>query len=218
MRYTSLLSNLLLLTLISCATPTEVADLSIPTQDVVTIGVQTWTTRNLDVGVFRNGDSIPHAATDEEWQRAAQSKTPAWCYYNNDPTNSSRFGRLYNWFAVMDPRGLAPDGFHVPTDAEWQILIDTLGGDEDAGGALKNQTGWDGGATERNSAGFYANPGGSRHYEGGFNYFGSFGNWWSTSERDSTFAWVRNMSMDDNDVNRYFLHKTKGFSVRVLKD
>jgi uncharacterized protein (TIGR02145 family) len=192
--------------------------MSIPTQDVVTIGVQTWTTRNLDVGVFRNGDSIPHAATDEEWQRAAQSKTPAWCYYDNDPKNASRFGRLYNWFAVMDPRGLAPNGFHVPTDAEWQILIDTLGGDEDAGGALKNQTGWDGGATERNSAGFYANPGGSRHYEGGFNYFGSFGNWWSTSERDSTFAWVRNMSMDDNDVNRYFLHKTKGFSVRVLKD
>lgn len=204
--------------LMACSTPAEVVDQSIPTQDEVVIGTQTWSTRNLDVSVFRNGDQITHAASDAEWQEATKNKTPAWCYYNNDPSNAVRYGKLYNWFAVIDQRGLAPQGFHVPSDQEWNALIQTLGGDENAGGALKSLTGWNGDVTETNSSGFYANPGGSRRYDGSFNYFGSFGNWWSTTEDDSTFAWARNLSMDDNDVNRYSLHKTKGLSVRCIKD
>lgn len=75
----------------------------------VTIGTQVWRTKNLDVATFRNGDSIPQAKTNEEWEKAAENQQPAWCYYNNDPANGAKYGKLYNWYAVNDSRGLAPD-------------------------------------------------------------------------------------------------------------
>jgi hypothetical protein len=86
-----------------------------------------WTTKNLDVDTFRNGDIIPEAKTDEEWELAIHIKKPAWCYYENDPENGKKYGRLYNKFAVMDPRGLAPDGYHIPNDSEWTALDNLLG-------------------------------------------------------------------------------------------
>jgi len=95
----------------------------------VTIGTQVWMTKNLDVSTFRNGDSIPQAKTDAEWKRAGEEGQPAWCYYDNDPKNGAKCGKLYNWYAVNDPRGLAPKDYHVPTDAEWTILTDFLGSD-----------------------------------------------------------------------------------------
>jgi uncharacterized protein (TIGR02145 family) len=103
----------------------------------VTIGTQTWTTKNLDVATFRNGDAIPQAKTDEEWQAAGKNKQAAWCYYNNDPKNGTKYGKLYNWYAVNDARGLAPAGWHVPTDQEWTVLSTFLGGEESAGEKMK---------------------------------------------------------------------------------
>jgi uncharacterized protein (TIGR02145 family) len=102
----------------------------------VTIGTQVWMTKNLDVATFRNGDPIPEAKTKEEWDKAGDNKQPAWCYYDNDPANGAKYGKLYNWFAVNDPRGLAPSGYHVPTDAEWTILGDFLG--DHAGTKMKS--------------------------------------------------------------------------------
>ena len=99
----------------------------------VTIGNQIWMTKNLNVDKFRNGDPILEAKTDEEWQKAGEKKQPAWCYYDNDPKNGEQYGKLYNWYAVNDPRGLAPEGYHVPTDAEWTQLSDYLGGEDVAG-------------------------------------------------------------------------------------
>ena len=95
----------------------------------VTIGTQVWMTKNLDVAKFRNGDPIPEAKTDEEWEKAGENKQPAWCNYDNNPANGTKYGKLYNWHAVNDPRGLAPEGYHVPTDAEWTILENFLGSD-----------------------------------------------------------------------------------------
>ena len=103
----------------------------------VTIGTQTWTAKNLDVATFRNGDAIPEAKTNEEWQAAGVNKRPAWCYYNNDPKNGTNYGKLYNWYAVNDARGLAPVGYHIPTDTEWTKLSDYLGGEESAGEKMK---------------------------------------------------------------------------------
>ena len=94
----------------------------------VTIGNQTWTTKNLDLATFRNGDAIPQAKTNEEWSAAGRNKQPAWCYYDNDPKNGTKYGKLYNWYAVNDSRGLAPAGYHIPTDEEWTVLHDFLGG------------------------------------------------------------------------------------------
>ena len=107
----------------------------------VIIGTQVWTTKNLDVSTFRNGDVIPQASTDEAWKAAGENKQPAWCYYDNDPKNGTKYGKLYNWYAVNDPRGLAPAGYHIPTDAEWTVLTDYLGGE--AGKKMKSTTGWD---------------------------------------------------------------------------
>ena len=108
----------------------------------IKIGAQTWTTKNLDVSKFRNGEAIPLAKTNAEWELAGQNQQPAWCYYENKGENGTTYGKLYNWFAVNDPRGLAPSGYHIPTDAEFTILTDYLGGDSIAGAKMKSTSGW----------------------------------------------------------------------------
>ena len=108
----------------------------------VTIGTQVWTTKNLDVSTFRNGDAIPQAKTDEEWEVAGNNKQAAWCYYDNDPANGTKYGKLYNWYAVVDTRGLAPAGWHIPTDEEWTVLSTFLGGEAVAGKKMKSTSGW----------------------------------------------------------------------------
>jgi uncharacterized protein (TIGR02145 family) len=85
----------------------------------VTIGTQVWMKENLNVSTFRNGEPIPEAKTAEEWKAAGEAKQPAWCYYDNDPKNGAKYGKLYNWYAVNDPRGIAPVGWHVPNNSEW---------------------------------------------------------------------------------------------------
>ena len=108
----------------------------------VTIGTQTWTTKNLDVATFRNGDAIPQAKTDEELEVAGNNKQAAWCYYENNTANGTKYGKLYNWYAVNDYRGLAPAGWHVPTDEEWTVLSTFLGGEDLAGKKMKSTSGW----------------------------------------------------------------------------
>ena len=107
----------------------------------VTIGTQVWTTKNLDVATFRNGDVIPQAKTDEEWEAAVENEQPAWCYYENNTANGTKYGKLYNWYAVSDARGLAPAGWHIPTDEEWEVLENSLG--DDAGKKMKSTSGWE---------------------------------------------------------------------------
>ena len=109
----------------------------------VTIGTQTWTTKNLDISTFRNGDAIPQAKTDEEWEAAGENKQPAWCYYENNTANGTKYGKLYNWYAVVDTRGLAPAGYHIPTDEEWTVLSTFLGGEAVAGKKMKSSSDWD---------------------------------------------------------------------------
>jgi len=92
----------------------------------VKIGDQVWIAENLNVTTFRNGDSIPQARTNEDWLNAADSCKPAWCYYDNDPDCGIFFGKLYNWYAVADPRGLAPNGYKIPTESDIDIFISQI--------------------------------------------------------------------------------------------
>ena len=108
----------------------------------IKIGTQVWTAKNLDVATFRNGDAIPQAKTNEEWEAAGENKQPAWCYYENNTANGTKYGKLYNWYAVVDARGLAPGGWHVPTDEEWTVLSTFLGGEAVAGKKMKSTSGW----------------------------------------------------------------------------
>ena len=185
----------------------------------VTIGTQTWTTKNLDVATFRNGDAIPQAKTNEEWSAAGINKQPAWCYYENDPKNGTKYGKLYNWYAVNDARGLAPAGYHIPTDEEWTVLSTFLGGEDAAGKKMKRNSGWLANGNGTNSSGFSGLPGGFRNYGGGFFNVDDRGDWWSASEVNGSYAWNRRLSSyysslhRDNDGNKYY-----GFSVRCVRN
>ena len=108
----------------------------------INIGTQVWMAKNLDVCTFRNGDQILQARTNNEWIKAGENNQPAWCYYDNDSAKGTKFGKLYNWHTVNDPRGLAPIGYHIPMDAEWTVLINFLGGESQAGKKMKSLSGW----------------------------------------------------------------------------
>ncbi len=184
----------------------------------VTIGTQTWTTLNLDLATFRNGDAIPEAKTDEEWEAAGANKQPAWCYYDNDPKNGTKYGKLYNWYAVVDARGLAPLGYHIPSDTEWTKLSDYLGGEESAGEKMKRNSGWLN-SNGTNSSGFSGLPGGYRFVEENFFNVGDYGRWWSASEYDEESVWDRRLFSDYSDLTRSNTSgKNDGLSVRCVRD
>ena len=184
----------------------------------VTIGAQVWMTKNLNVSTFRNGDPIPQAKTDDEWLKAGLNKQPAWCYYNNNPANGAKYGKLYNWYAVSDSRGLAPVGYHIPSDAEWTILTDYLGGEEKAGAKMKSKQGWAEDGNGTNSSGFSGLPGGYRYSNGTFHDIGKYGDWWSSTEFTTTNACFRDLYYDSGNVFRFSHFKGEGFSVRCLRD
>ena len=200
------------------------------TTPTVKMGPQEWTTKNLDVVAFRNGDSIPEAKTFEAWKKAEVQGTPAWCYYDFDPKNGEKYGKLYNWFAVNDPRGVAPKGYHVPSEAEWKSLVSYLGGEKKAGQKLKSTEGWskhpieekgrsyDGNGT--NESGFSGLPGGILSV-GSFDYDGYIGYWWSSTEDEDYSAnnvWYYALGCIDDLTSGGFANKGEGKSVRCVRD
>jgi uncharacterized protein (TIGR02145 family) len=186
----------------------------------VTIGKQVWMSENLNVDKFRNGDLIPEAKTDEEWEKAGENGEPAWCYYNNNPVNGDRYGKLYNWYAVNDPRCLAPEGWKIPSDEDWTSLTYFLGGD--AGKKMKSTESWadfDGeSGNGTNESGFSGLPGGLRYDLGSLYFIGKFGGWWSSTELDTDFAFYRGLGHDFGNLGRFNDVKPNGFSVRCLRD
>lgn len=178
----------------------------------VIIGNQTWIQRNLNVCKYRNGDEIPQVQDPTQWKNLT---TGAWCYYENNTANGPVYGKLYNWYAVNDSRGLAPTGYHVPSQAEWITLVSYLGGYNVAGGKMKTTSGWDyyPNLIASNSSGFTGLPGGYRATDGKFYQVGNQGYWWLTKE-GAAF----NLSYAENDTNGEGLIKSEGISVRCLKD
>jgi len=188
----------------------------------VTIGTQVWMTKNLNVDKFLNGDPIPEAKTNEEWEKAGLNKQPAWCYYNNNPDNGNRYGKLYNWYAVNDPRGLAPKGWKIPSDEDWSHLTDFLGGESVAGKKMKFTNFWsdnfDESGNGTNESGFSGIPGGFRHGYGAFCHLGDGGYWWSSSNDDTNGAWLRYIEYCHDDTYRDNFGQLIGHSVRCLRD
>ncbi len=111
-------------------------------QNSVKIGNQIWMNTNLNVSIFRNGDIIKEVKSEEDWDQANKTKQPAWCYFNNDPSNGAKYGKLYNWWAVNDSRGLAPEGWHIPGVNEVNELYKFAGGFDIGGNKLKTNSGW----------------------------------------------------------------------------
>ena len=176
------------------------------------------TKKNLDVTTYCNGDPIPQVTDPSAW---AGLTTGAWCYYNNDPANGAIYGKLYNWYAVNDSRGLAPSGWHVPSDAEWTTLGTLLGGDAVAGGKMKTTgtTRWiNPNTSATNESGYAGLPGGYRSFKGSFSSVGFSGYWWSATEFNSPNAWYRYLYNDYGYLFRSSASKLSGFSVRCLRD
>ena len=197
----------------------------------VTIGTQTWTTKNLDVANYSDGTPIPQVTEPTTWTNLT---TGAWRYYNDNPANGVTYGKLYNWYAVAgiwneasktdisQRKNLGPTGYHVPTDEEWETLIAYLGGYYVAGGKMKEigTAHWISPNTDAtNSSGLTSLPGGSYDDSyGTFGGIGTYGNWWGSSDYNSTYAGVGLLSYNTGGANSYDRTKAAGLSVRCLKD
>lgn len=187
------------------------------------IGNQVWSKENLTTTKFRNGDVIPEAKTREEWVKAGEEGNPAWCYFDNDPKNGEKYGRIYNGFAITDPRGLIQSGWHLPTETEWRELIKYLGGDAEAGSKLKASSGWLGEGNGTNSSGFNALPGGLRYSDGSWYPSGYAGRWWSSSlswsNNNDHHYWSLSLTSGNNIAELgSSVYKQSGLSVRCIKD
>jgi uncharacterized protein (TIGR02145 family) len=181
------------------------------------IGDQVWMAENLRVTKYRNGDNIAQVTDSSSWKNLTSG---AFCWYGNDPTGNAKYGPLYNWFAVDDPRGLCPEGWRVPTDAEWTVFTDMLGGTSVAGGKLKAASPlWDAPNTDAtNSTGFSGLPAGARTFWATFDNIGSRGTWWSSTENFGNNSFYRYLNYDSGDVNKNYYYKQHGFSVRCIRD
>ncbi|MES2848058.1 MAG: fibrobacter succinogenes major paralogous domain-containing protein [Bacteroidota bacterium] len=198
----------------------------VPDSLLIEICNKKWMKRNLGVVTYRNGDTIPQVTDATQWRLTAAG---AWCYYNNDPSTEAVYGKLYNWNAVNDPRGLAPTGWHIPTNSEWFSMVACIDPSADttceacihystAGPALKD-TGtvhWQT-STGTNSSGFTALGAGGRNSTGAFSGLKQFGEWW-TSTTLSGFAKTHGVSTFSNSVIGAVQPKNTGCSVRCVKD
>ena len=209
-----------------------VTDIDGNVYQTIIIGDQEWMAENLKVTHYRNGEPIPHLTDNNDW---TSTSSGAYCYYNNDPSNGTTYGALYNWYAVDDSRNVAPIGWHVPTDTEIMELEMHLG----MSSSQANSIGWRGtnegsklaggydlwnngdlrNDPEFDTSGFSFLPGGYRGYSSGYFYFlGSSGGLWSSSENNSASAWGRQLYFYNAAVHRYYYYKQGGVSVRCLRD
>jgi uncharacterized protein (TIGR02145 family) len=188
------------------------------TYGLVSIGEQCWFAENLRTEHYRNGDAIASGLSVEAWSNTHSGAVAVYGEGSEGAAaNLAAFGRLFNWYAVSDPRGVCPNGWHVPTDAEFSAMVDFLGGSLVAALPLKSspsdEPSWDG----TNASGFSALAGGSRTIGGGFNALDSFGYFWSVTST-GTAAWSRRMSGGNAGVSRLSSSQRSGFSVRCVRD
>ncbi|MBZ4218969.1 MAG: fibrobacter succinogenes major paralogous domain-containing protein [Chlorobium sp.] len=238
---------LLVITLMTSVSDLRAAEKDIDghTINTVSIGSQVWMQENLDVSRYRNGEPIRYAATSQDWLDAAAKGEGAWSYYKNDVASNGKYGRLYNWYAVQDPRGLAPSGWHVPTTQEFKKLSTALGGVYVAGGKMKSTTLWlspifaadnsgqptvcvpNGNVlasvcrpnfTADNSSRFTGMPGGMRGTDGGFFFMGENAFFWSSTESTRTISYYGALSYHLPTFVQGTEQNADGMSVRCIRN
>jgi uncharacterized protein (TIGR02145 family) len=213
----------LLLTVSSCKDDNGTVDAD-PKDTVATtscpdvkIGSYTWTTCNLDVDTLRNGDKIFHAKTMAEWLNACQTQKPAYCYYNFDTNYRFTHGKLYNTYAVYDPKGLAPKGHHIPHEFEWYNLFNAHGlEDSTANKNMKSKTRWTDGKNGNNLFGFNAFPGGHLFVDS-FDGLGRSIWWWHSDGSKGSASYFSISGFGYVNSNNHVCN-TCGYYVRLVKD
>jgi len=196
---------------------TTISDIEGNIYNTVSIGNQIWMASNLSTSRYRNGAYIPYILNSNQW---AAIKRPALSFYNHDNTYETNYGKQYNWYAVIDTQGICPNGWHIPSNNEWTILSDFLGGLNVAGGKMK-ATGtqyWSFPSNGSNTSGFTGLPGGFRNVDGTFGILGYNGFWWSATEENEQKAFNRSIIYTDNVLSVGSSSKNQGFSVRCIKD
>jgi len=218
-----LLLTFLLMIISSCkkdqdSDPKSVTDIDGNVYNTVVIGTQVWLKENLKVTKLNDGAAIPLVTDNIEWRDLS---TPGYCWFENNPAAYKEiYGGYYNWYAV-NTKKLCPVGWHVPSDAEWTLLTDFLGGQYVAGGRMKEAgtSHWVAPNTDAtNDTDYTALPGGNRGYDGTFDYTGMFAFWWSSTESTAELAWYRSIQNDWGNLNRGAPDKTCGLNVRCIKD
>ena len=192
------------------------------TYKTIYIGTQQWMGENLKTSKYSDGTTIPNITDNNQWENLS---TGAWCYYDNNSVNNAKYGKLYNWYAVSKStngnKNVCPTGWHVPTDAEWTVLTDYLGGEIVAGGKMKEvgSTSWySPNSDATNTSLFTGLPGGSRNLNGDYSYIGGYGNWWSSTEYGTDDALDRFLYSYHGTAGRNNDNEKNGFSVRCLRD
>jgi len=210
-------------------TYSQVSDIEGNIYQTINIGPHMWMAENLRTTKYNDGSNIPLITDSVQWWNNTKKNTsfPMMSWYDNDLSNHQTkiYGGLYNWFAINPltngNKNICPKGWHVPTDAEWSLLISSLGGKSVSGGKLKS-TGMEywmspnKGAT--NSSGFSGLPGGGRNSDGAFFSKGDIGYWWSSTELDASLAWNRYLGHNYSTSGKNYYSKSLGFSVRCVKD
>ena len=203
---------------------TSITDIDGNIYKKVTIGTQTWMAENLKTSKYNDGTVIPNITDNTNWTNLT---TGAWSYYNNDAVNNAKYGKLYNWYAVSSStngnKNVCPTGWHVPTDAEWTVLTDYLGGKSVAGGKMKEvgTTSWNSPNTDATNISLFTGlPGGNRYGDGSYDLIGDYGYWWSSTEANTSQAWALGLGYrsDYASIDSYFNFKYFGLSVRCLRD
>ena len=200
----------------------NIKDVEGNTYKTVQIGTQVWMAENLKTSKYNDGSTITKITDDTQW---GNNTTGAWCYYNNDAANNTKYGKLYNWYAVSKKtngnKNICPTGWHVPSGDEWDVLIWYLGGPNDAGGKMKEvgMTNWTSPNSEAtNSSLFTGLPGGCRYDEGGYGSEGSEGSWWNSNDYNIYLAYFCGLKHSDGFAARVFSFKKQGMSLRCLRD
>jgi uncharacterized protein (TIGR02145 family) len=206
---------------VNFASPGTAMDYDNNVYETTKIGNQQWMAKNLKTTHFLNGDLIS-TTTPATFDISGESSPKYQWAYGGDDANTSAYGRLYTFYTITDTRKVCPAGWHIPTDTDWTTLESALGGFTIAGSSLK-ETGnshWVSpyNLDATNMACFKALPGGYRNEIGGFSFTGNYGFWWSSTEGDISYAWVRSLSVQSSQITRSSFYKKSGLSVRCIKD
>ena len=188
----------------------------------VFIGTKQWMAENLKTSKYNDGSTIPNITDNTQW---GNDTIGTWSYYNNDTSYNAKFGKLYNWYSISPTmngnKNVCPTGWHVPTDSEWTVLTDYLGGASLAGGKMKEMgnTNWNSPNTDATNMSLFTGvPGGNRNILGIYDNIGTIGGWWSSTELNQDIAFYRQLYYYNDLVGRYEELKVCGLSVRCIKD
>lgn len=178
--------------------------------------VESWQAQNIAVTHFRNGDPIPEAQSDSAWQLAAETGQPAWCYYQGSTAMGKKYGKLYNYYALTDPRGIAPEGWRIPSLSDWQVLNEML--DLQAALQLKAEKGWPEHCQADDVYGFAALPAGGRMATGDFLGEGTHALWWASMEAGEQQPSYVSIDCEVPWLEHYTEARGSGFAVRLLRE